>query len=110
MTPVEGLQGCWGAWGGRVHHRWIYPPWALCGVHWRETEVGRGWDPSGRRGHTRLGLALWGRARPGQEEQHGGRLQGEAFFGVPTGSPVLPLPMFVWTPCPQSLETLVTIR
>lgn len=30
MTPVEGLQGCWGAWGGRVHHRWIYPPPGPC--------------------------------------------------------------------------------
>lgn len=32
----------------------------------------------------------------------GGGLQREAFFGAPTGSPVLPLPIFVWTPRPQS--------
>lgn len=26
MTTAEGIQGCWGAWGGRVHPGWIEPP------------------------------------------------------------------------------------
>lgn len=112
MTPVEGLQGCWGAWGGRVHHRWIYPPQGPVWGALERNGGGEGLGPFRKKRAHKAGAGTVGQseARP-RGTARGPAARGGIFRG--SHRQPCPAPTHVRLDAMSTvalLETLVTIR